>query len=211
MRAWSGERYHHKGKHWNVEIPVLRPRVVQRPHPPLIRAIATENSLLQMARQGRPFMLAMSRMDRIRHMFDLYRRTMSDAGYDDAAIGHATANCWIWFNGVVAETDIEAAEIARPANARSLKHITGGRERMNTKEEQAEVEAIYASSDAGPEDDLVYGSPDTVSETVAALRDAGAGRHHDPVQDRRYVVGGDGSSTEAFRQRSNATLRLVPV
>ena len=27
----------------------------------------------------------------------------------------------------------------------------------------------------GPEDDLVYGSPDTIAQTVAALRDAGAG------------------------------------
>lgn len=174
-KAWTEEGYHHKGNHWNVEIPVLRPKVVQKPHPPLIRAIASEGSLVEMARQGRPFMLAMSRMDRIRHMFDLYRSTMSDAGFADNEISKATSNCWIWFNGVVAETDAEAAEIARPANARSLKHITGGRERMNTKTEQIEVEAIYTSSDAGPEDDLVYGAPDTVSETVAALRDAGAG------------------------------------
>lgn len=175
VRAWSGKRYHHKGKYWNVDIPVLRPKVVQKPHPPLIRAIASEGSLMEMARQGRPFMLSMSRMDRIRNMFDLYRSTMSDAGFADNEISEATSSCWIWFNGVVAETDAEAAKIARPANERSLKHITGGRERMNTKEEQAEVEAIYAGSDAGPEDDLVYGAPDTVSETIVALRDAGAG------------------------------------
>lgn len=175
VKAWAGERYRHEGKHWNVEIPVLRPKVVQDPHPPLIRAIASENSLLQMARQGRPFMLSMSSMDRIRHMFDLYRSTMADAGYDDDGISAATSKCWIWFNGVVAETDAEAAEIARPANADSLKHINGGRKRMNTKSEQAEVEAIYAGSDAGPEDDLVYGSPETVAETVAALQEAGVG------------------------------------
>ena len=175
VKAWSGEPYHHKGKHWDVEIPVLRPKVVQDPHPPLIRAIASEGSLLEMARQGRPFMLSMTSMDRIRHMFDLYRGTMSEAGYDDTRIAEATSNCWIWFNGVVAETDAAAAEIARPANADSLKYIAGGRERMNTTAEQAEVEAIYAGSDAGPEDDLVYGSPETVAETVAALQDAGVG------------------------------------
>ena len=175
VRAWSGERYHHQGKHWDVEIPILRPKVLQKPHPPLIRAIASEGSLLEMAQQGRPFMLSMSSMDRIRHMFDLYRSTMADVGFDDCEIKETTSNCWIWFNGVVAETDAEAAEIARPANADSLQYIAGGRERMNTTTEQAAVEAIHASSDAGPEDDLVYGSPDTVAETVAALRDAGAG------------------------------------
>ena len=174
-KAWSGERVHHKGKHWNVEIPILRPKVVQKPHPPLIRAIASEGSLLDMAKQGRPFMLSMSSMDRIRHMFDLYRSAMSNAGYDHAAILRATNNCWVWFNGVVAETDAEAAEIARPAYADSMKHILDGRARMNTASEQVEVEAIYANSDAGPEDDLVYGSPDTIAQTVAALQDAGAG------------------------------------
>ena len=174
-KAWSGKRIHHKGKHWNVEIPILRPKVVQKPHPPLIRAIASEGSLLDMARQGRPFMLSMSSMDRIRHMFDLYRSAMSDAGYDDDAIARATANCWIWFNGVVAETDAAAAEIARPAYADSMKYIVDGRARMNTPSEQVEVEAIYANSDAGTEDDLVYGSPDTIAQTVAALQDAGAG------------------------------------
>ena len=174
-RAWSGESYHHKGKHWNVEIPILRPKVVQNPHPPLIRAIASENSLIQMARQGRPFMLSMQPMDRIRHMFDLYRATMSESGYDEATVGRAMSQCWIWFNGVVAETDAEASEIARPAYADSMQYIIGGRRKMNTAPEQAEVEAIYADSDAGPEDDLVCGSPDTVSETVAELRQAGAG------------------------------------
>ncbi len=175
LKAWSGKRYLHKGKHWNVEIPILRPKVVQKPHPPLIRAIASENSLLRMARSGRPFMLSMMPVARIRQMFDLYRSTMSDAGFSDCDIMEATSNCWIWFNGVVADKDAAAAEIARPANARSLEYIAGGRERMNTVAEQAEVEAIYAGSNAGPEDDLVYGSPETVAETVAALQDAGAG------------------------------------
>lgn len=175
VKAWEGKRYHHKGKHWNVEIPALRPKVVQKPHPPLIRAIASENSLLEMARQGRSFMLSMMPIGKIRRMLDLYRSAMSDAGFDDAAIGCATENCWIWFNGVVAETDAEAAEIARPAYAASMKHILDGRARMNTPAEQAEVEAIYADSDAGPEDDLVYGTPDAMAEVIAALEDAGAG------------------------------------
>ena len=175
VRAWSGKRYRHRGRHWDVEIPVLRPKVVQVPHPPLIRAIASEGSLLEMARQGRPFMLSMTSMDRIRHMFDVYRSAMSDAGYDDCQVAEACSNCWIWFNGVVAETDARAAKIARPANAASLEYIAGGRRRMNTVTEQEEVEAIHAASDAGPEDDLVYGSPETVAETVAALQDAGAG------------------------------------
>lgn len=175
VKAWTGKPFHHKGKHWDVEIPILRPKVLQKPHPLLIRAIASEGSLIEMAKQGRPFMLSMKPMDKLRAMFDLYRSTMTDNGFYDHEIVKAASNCWIWFNGVVAETDSKAAEIARPANADSLKYIAAGRVRMNTNSEQAEVEAIYAGSDAGPEDDLVYGSPDTVAETVAALEDMGVG------------------------------------
>ena len=175
VKAWAGERVHHKGTHWNVEIPILRPKVVQKPHPPLIRAIASEGSLLDMAKRGRPFMLSMQPANKVRRMFDMYRGAMSDAGYDDDAVARATGNCWIWFNGVVATTDAEAAEIARPAYADSMRHILGGRVRMNTASEQAEVEAIYAGSDAGPEDDLVYGSPETVAAVVAELDDIGVG------------------------------------
>ena len=175
VKAWSGESFHHRGKHWNVEVPRLRPNVLQSPHPPLIRAIATENSLLQMAGQGRPFMLSYQPGDRIRHMFDLYRSAMSDAGYDDEVIASSTSNCWIQFSAVVAETDAKAAELAQPSYADSMKHLNGGRVRMNTAPERAAVEAIHANSDAGPEDDLVYGSPDTIAETVAVLEDAGVG------------------------------------
>ncbi|MYE53656.1 MAG: LLM class flavin-dependent oxidoreductase [Chloroflexi bacterium] len=174
-KAWTEAGYRHAGKHWNVEIPILRPKVVQKPHPPLIRAIASENSLLQMARQGRPFMLSMQPLDKTRRMFDLYRCTMSDAGYEEDYVAQACRSCWIWFNGVVAQTDAEAAEIARPAYAASIQHITGGRERMNTASEQIEVEDIYANSDAGPEDDLVYGSPEKIAEVVAELDDIGVG------------------------------------
>ncbi len=176
VETWTrGKGYHHKGKHWDVEIPLLRPKVLQNPHPPLIRAIATENSLLEMAKQGRPFMLALQSIDRIRDMFDRYRSTMSDAGYDSDTVASAESNCWVWFNAVVADTDEQAASIARPAYSGSMKHVADARLRMNTCSEQAEVEAILANSGVGPEDDLRYGSPDTIAETVDALQQAGVG------------------------------------
>ena len=66
VKAWTESEYRHQGKHWDVDVPILRPKVVQQPHPPLIRAIASEGSLVEMARQGRPFMLSMTSMDTIR-------------------------------------------------------------------------------------------------------------------------------------------------
>ena len=37
VAAWTGEDMQHRGDHWDVEFPLLRPRPFQRPHPPLVR------------------------------------------------------------------------------------------------------------------------------------------------------------------------------
>ena len=140
-------------------------------------------------------------------MFDLYRSTMADTGFADAMKSrrlHQTAGygSTAWLRRRTPRLRRWRALPTRD----SLKHITGGRERMNTKEEQAEVEAIYAGSDAGPEDDLVYGAPDTVSETVAALRDAGAGGIMIQFRIGDMPWEDDGEQHAPFRQRSDAAI-----
>ena len=55
VKAWTTENYKHEGKYWQLELPVLRPQVFQKPHPPMIRACSGLESTLDMARQGRPF------------------------------------------------------------------------------------------------------------------------------------------------------------
>ncbi len=175
VKAWAGKPYHHKGKHWNVEIPALRPKIRQTPHPLIIRAIATERSMLEMAKQGRPFMTALKPLDALKRMFAQYRSAMSAAGHDEARIADAMANCWVWFNAVAADTDGEAAQIAKPAYAGSMRHVADARLRMNTPSEQAAVDAILADAGAGPEEDLVYGSPEKIVYAVAALQAIGVG------------------------------------
>lgn len=173
IKAWTGEGYHHKGRQWELQIPPLRPKPLQKPHPPLVRAIASEKSLIQMAQQGRPVMMSLQSVDVIRRMFQLYRDTMSNAGYDHHAVERSLSNCWVWFNAMVADTNAEAAQIGRAAYATSMKHVADARIRMNTSAEQAEVEAILQNAAGEPEEDLIHGSPDKLSEKVAALKAAG--------------------------------------
>jgi alkanesulfonate monooxygenase SsuD/methylene tetrahydromethanopterin reductase-like flavin-dependent oxidoreductase (luciferase family) len=57
VEAWTTENYRHEGRFWQMQLPVLRPQVYQKPYPPIIRACSGLKSTLDMARQGRPFLM----------------------------------------------------------------------------------------------------------------------------------------------------------
>ena len=115
--AWHGENYVHDGKFWQIKLPMLRPRPYTKPHPPLIRACSGEASMVQMAREGRPFMMNVQTNAITRHRMDLYRQTQRDLGHDEAAIARNVDDSWVWRNVFVADTDAQAARIGLPALA----------------------------------------------------------------------------------------------
>ena len=175
VKAWTTPGYRHKGEFWDIEIPVLRPKVYQKPHPPIIRAVATERSMVDMAKQGRPIMMVLQPNDVTRERFDLYQKTMAEAGYDDEAIARSMENCWIWRNVVVAETDAEAKAIGLPAYLNSREHIANTRSRLNTGGEQSSVATPLADPRFAPENALICGSPETVCERIEELTSIGFG------------------------------------
>ena len=44
VKAWTTENFEHRGKYWNLWLPLLRPRPYTQPHPFLIRACSGEAS-----------------------------------------------------------------------------------------------------------------------------------------------------------------------
>ena len=57
FQAWRGERFEHHGRFWDIKVPMLRPLPYTKPHPHVIRSASSEEGMLQIARQGRPFMM----------------------------------------------------------------------------------------------------------------------------------------------------------
>src|SRR5215472_4044485 len=57
VQAWQGETFSHRGRFWQLEVPMLRPRPYTRPHPLVIRGASTDASLVEMARHGKPWMM----------------------------------------------------------------------------------------------------------------------------------------------------------
>lgn len=115
IKAWTTENYEHKGKFWNIKLPLLRPRPYTKPHPAIVRACSSEEAMLGMAREGRPFLMNIQSNEVTKHRMDLYRKTMRDSGYDEATVARNVDNTWLWRNIFVGETDAEAKRIAMPA------------------------------------------------------------------------------------------------
>jgi len=107
----------------------------------------------------------------------VYRETMREAGYDDAAIARNLDASWVWRSLCVAETDAEAERIALPA----FEAMTRTRAEMRNR--------IYADTGlrievppsdlpgarTGRGDGVLHGSPATVAEDIAALDRLGIG------------------------------------
>jgi alkanesulfonate monooxygenase SsuD/methylene tetrahydromethanopterin reductase-like flavin-dependent oxidoreductase (luciferase family) len=174
IEAWTTENYEHRGRFWNLRLPLLRPRPYTRPHPRVIRACATDESTIEMAHAGRPFLMNVQTNEVTRRRMDDYRAAMRASGYDDAAIARNVADTWIWRNVYVAESDALAERVALPA----FEAQTEFRQAMRTRvyEEQGLLlKPTGAAARTDARHALICGSPATVAEAIAEIDAIGVG------------------------------------
>ncbi|MCE2457352.1 MAG: LLM class flavin-dependent oxidoreductase [Dehalococcoidia bacterium] len=174
-KAWTTENYRHKGEYFDIDLPVLRPKVYQNPHPPMIRAVATEGSMVEMGKQGRPLMLVVQPDDETERRFSVYQDSMRDSGYDEAHVKWAMENSWIWRNMYVAENDADAERVATRVHVAGRTHINETRLKLNTAEEMSSVSTGLADPRFRVENSMIFGSPDTVAKRIERLQGIGIG------------------------------------
>src|SRR5436190_1623049 len=179
LKAWRGEPVEHHGKYWNLKLPMLRPRPYTRPHPFIIRSSGTEESMVEIARNRRPFVMNVQSFDVTKRRMDLYRQTLRAQGMTEAEVQGLVANCWVWRNVFVADTDGEAERVGVPLFQEMQKHRAAMRERV-FKEQGVRLQS-HAPGPTAPaartvvEHALIYGSPATVAEKLAAIDAIGVG------------------------------------
>ena len=179
FQAWRGEKFEHHGRFWDIKVPMLRPLPYTKPHPHVIRSASSEEGMLHIARQGRPFMMNVQSNEVTRHRMDLYRRTLREQGMDDAAVARNVEQCWVWRNVFVAETDAEAERIALPAFEAMHEHRVAMRKRVY-EDQGVSIVPMPAPGTAPAartvvEHSLIYGSPATVAEKLAQVAAIGVG------------------------------------
>lgn len=174
--AWTGEAFAHRGRFWDIQVPMLRPRPFSA-RPPVIRAASGEASMVELAARGRPFLMNVQSNEVTRQRIDLYRRTLREHGYDEAAVADCLDDCWAWRNVVVAETDAEAARIGIPAFEAMQTQRTAMRNRIHAETGRR----LQAASPTVPaartvvEHALIHGSPATVAEALSKVAAIGIG------------------------------------
>jgi alkanesulfonate monooxygenase SsuD/methylene tetrahydromethanopterin reductase-like flavin-dependent oxidoreductase (luciferase family) len=173
VKAWTGENVQHKGQHWNVSFPRLRPPPYQKPHPPLVRACIGEESMLEMAMIGRPVLIGVQTLETLRQRLQRYKDTMHKVGFAEDAVEKALNETWAQRALYVADNDDEALEVATEALKRYRHHLDESRRRYNPGGLPPRKPGAPSSPNEMVEHAFVAGTPKRVAEQIAALKDAG--------------------------------------
>ena len=134
VTAWTTDNVDFRGKHWQVSFPSVRPRPYQKPHPPLARACINRESIVEMARIGRPILLRGRSVNSVAADIALYRDTMAASGFDEESIQHNLDRIWVWRELHLAETDSQAMDEFLPTNYDAYAIMQDFRQRLNPPE-----------------------------------------------------------------------------
>jgi len=128
-----------------------------------------------MARHGKPWMMNVQSLETTAKRVDLYRQTMLEAGFGEAAVTANLKASWVWRNFYVAESDSEAARIGIPA----FEEMTATRAEMRNRYAAMGQRIVPRDDLPGARkargEGLIYGAPGRVAEDVAAMDRLGIG------------------------------------
>ena len=173
VRAWTEDDVVHEGKYWQVSFPTLRPRPLQKPHPPIIRACITEQSLVEQAAQGRPALIGIQTLNTIRHRLGRFSETMADAGFAPEHVESALDQTWCQRALLVSDSDDHAKEVGQEALIRYRKHLDDARRDFNPGGLPPRDPNVPPPPGDQVEHAYLAGTPETVAGQIEELRDAG--------------------------------------
>lgn len=175
VKAWRGEPFDHAGRFWQVQVPALRPLPYTKPHPAVIRGSSTDGSLVELAREGKPFMMNVQSLETTSRRVELYRQMMREAGFDDALIAANLKASWVWRNFYLAESDDEAARIGVPAFETMTRSRAEMRDRYAAMGQRIVPLDDLPGARKARGEGLIHGAPARVAEDVAAIDRLGIG------------------------------------
>jgi alkanesulfonate monooxygenase SsuD/methylene tetrahydromethanopterin reductase-like flavin-dependent oxidoreductase (luciferase family) len=106
-RLWGGRPVTYNGKYFQVQVPQLRPRPVQRPHLPLWRGVVSPASFSECGRLGVPILTARLPVARIKERWAAYEAGLDAGGHDAATKARLLAQSALWRNVYVAESNAQ--------------------------------------------------------------------------------------------------------
>src|SRR6185503_1125356 len=110
VRAWTESPLVHDGKFYRLRLPELRPRPLQRPHPPVWRAASSGGALRECGRLGAPIMMARIPLARVPERLALYDAGLGESGLDAARQRWLREQAALWRFVHVAESQAQAED-----------------------------------------------------------------------------------------------------
>jgi alkanesulfonate monooxygenase SsuD/methylene tetrahydromethanopterin reductase-like flavin-dependent oxidoreductase (luciferase family) len=102
-RLWGGGPVTYSGKYFQVQVPQLRPRPVQRPQLPLWRSVISPASFSECGRLGVPILTARLPVARIKERWAAYEAGLDAGGHDAETKARLLAQSALWRNVYVAD------------------------------------------------------------------------------------------------------------
>ena len=181
-RLWRGGPVTYDGRYFQVDVPELRPKPVQSPLP-LWRSVISPGSFEECGRLGVPILTARLPVARIRERWAAYASGLEAGGHDSATRARLLAQSALWRNVYVAESDIRAEDELSALLLRTRAHMMHVRAAYNPPGFTIDPAMLnpWADPAVGDAEAIKYvlatgslfGSPASVREQVAELRDAG--------------------------------------
>ena len=183
QQAWRESPTRFNGKYYQVDVPEIRPKPVQAPHPPLWRSVISPNSFIECGRLGIPILTARLPVEKISERWSLYEQGLEEGGHEETVRQSLRAQNALWRNVYVAESDAQAEDELSALLTDTRHHMMHVREAYNPPDFQPAPETLNDWTDPSVSDAIavpyvlktgsIYGSPKRVKEQVAELQDAG--------------------------------------
>jgi alkanesulfonate monooxygenase SsuD/methylene tetrahydromethanopterin reductase-like flavin-dependent oxidoreductase (luciferase family) len=182
-KAWTQDRFEHRGRFWTIPEISIYPKPLQQPHPPLFVASVSDETVVATARRGLPilsgqvFMPFEHTLEKIR----LYQRALREANTPPAVVERLTRQSYFQRFVYVAETNQKAKKEPREALMKYIEILT----KATLPPFAAKLPETYADYRKRAEDrvrltyeemlekTLIFGDPDRCAAKVRELQGMG--------------------------------------
>ena len=174
LKAWTTERFSYTGKYYRCENLYVRPKPVQKPHPPIRIGITSEVTFPLIGRLGYPIIINPSRVFALSELgpyIQQYRQAWQEAGHAGAPQVGLRIPVYV---AETAERAYAEPKASAMAAVRGLgDRVAGSASRVGTTGDwSAQAEHVRRMSyDDWLRDKVAYGPPEAVVDRLQQLRE----------------------------------------